>query len=284
MKRLSTPIGSSTWEGVGLAAFATPYDIVIPSGGLAGAIAITSGEGAGHCQPGAAPPYEADLVTDASLSALPAMASLADPTADTFGHFITDLGTQDAATINHDFNEFCHRWRQPTPAVHQIPLPWIWTRPVRRNSFWPIFQIPPHIRAGSGISDASPDFSEIVTPQINPNSAAVGSGGLPAPQPASWILASTMGELPGDPTLGATSPGAVVGGSLVGTFAAPAAGTIEASGTGSSQIVTYSGSGFVFDNTFGTGVTATFQTEIVAAENYLQSLFGNAVTVNTTFS
>ena len=106
MKRLSTPIGSSTWEGVGLAAFASPYDIVIPSGGLAGAIAITSGEGAGHCQPGAAPPYEADLVTDASLSALPAMASLADPTADTFGHFITDLGTQDAATINHDFNEF----------------------------------------------------------------------------------------------------------------------------------------------------------------------------------
>ena len=57
----------------------------------------------------------------------------------------------------------------------------------------------------------------------------------------------------------------------------------SAAAGGSGQIVTLAGSGLVFDNTFGSGVSATFQTEIVAAENYLQSQCSNTCTVNVTF-
>jgi hypothetical protein len=51
----------------------------------------------------------------------------------------------------------------------------------------------------------------------------------------------------------------------------------------SSETVTRQGSGFVFNNTYGSGVSVTFCNEIVAAENYLQSIFSNACTVNCTF-
>jgi hypothetical protein len=47
--------------------------------------------------------------------------------------------------------------------------------------------------------------------------------------------------------------------------------------------VTSQASGLVFNNTYGSGVSAAFQNEIVAAENYLQSIFTNACTVNCTF-
>src|ERR1051325_11866032 len=61
----------------------------------------------------------------------------------------------------------------------------------------------------------------------------------------------------------------------------PADGT--ATGTGSTgtgttgnapppaETITLVGSGLVFNNTYGAGVTATFRNEIVAAENYRQS-------------
>lgn len=49
------------------------------------------------------------------------------------------------------------------------------------------------------------------------------------------------------------------------------------------QTVTSSGSGLVFNNTFGSGATAAFINEVDAAETYLQSLFGNSCTVNCSF-
>ena len=51
----------------------------------------------------------------------------------------------------------------------------------------------------------------------------------------------------------------------------------------SSETVTYQGSGLVFNNTYGSNVSVTFRNEIVAAENYLQSLFSNTCTVNCSF-
>src|SRR6516225_2781047 len=74
----------------------------------------------------------------------------------------------------------------------------------------------------------------------------------------------------------------------------PADGT--ATGTGSTgmggttgsapppaETVTRAGSGLVFNNSYGAGVTATFRNEIVAAENYLQSQFTNSCTINCSF-
>src|ERR1051325_11633664 len=51
----------------------------------------------------------------------------------------------------------------------------------------------------------------------------------------------------------------------------------------SSEQVTLAGSGLVFNNTYLGGVSAAFRTEIIAAENYLQSQFTDSVTVNTSF-
>jgi hypothetical protein len=50
-----------------------------------------------------------------------------------------------------------------------------------------------------------------------------------------------------------------------------------------SETVTYSGSGLVFDNTNGSGVSDTLRNEILAAENYIQSVFTSACTMNCTF-
>jgi hypothetical protein len=51
----------------------------------------------------------------------------------------------------------------------------------------------------------------------------------------------------------------------------------------SPETVTHQGSGLIFNNTFGSGASATFRNEVVAAENYLQGLFPNACTVNCNF-
>ncbi len=56
------------------------------------------------------------------------------------------------------------------------------------------------------------------------------------------------------------------------------------SSSSSSQTVTLAGSGLVFNNTFGSGASATFISEVDAAENYLQSQFGNACVVNCNFN
>jgi len=50
-----------------------------------------------------------------------------------------------------------------------------------------------------------------------------------------------------------------------------------------SETVTLGGSGMVFNNNYGSGVNATFRTTIVAAENFLQSHFSNAVTLSVSF-
>jgi hypothetical protein len=49
------------------------------------------------------------------------------------------------------------------------------------------------------------------------------------------------------------------------------------------ETVTLSGSGLVFNNTYGSNVNATFRTTIVAAENYFQGHFTNAVTLTINF-
>jgi len=51
----------------------------------------------------------------------------------------------------------------------------------------------------------------------------------------------------------------------------------------SPETVTDQGSGLVFNNTYGPGVSTAFRNEIIAAENYLQSQFGNACTVSCNF-
>jgi hypothetical protein len=48
--------------------------------------------------------------------------------------------------------------------------------------------------------------------------------------------------------------------------------------------VTVPGSNFVFNNTWGAGVTAAFQSAVISAEQYLERLFPNACTVNCTFN
>ena len=71
-----------------------------------------------------------------------------------------------------------------------------------------------------------------------------------------------------------------------GTTAAVSAVKGASSGSPSSlsnETVSYQGSGLVFNNTYGSGVSVTFQNKIVAAESYLQSIFTNACTVNCTF-
>jgi hypothetical protein len=59
--------------------------------------------------------------------------------------------------------------------------------------------------------------------------------------------------------------------------------TIPAGGT-ASDTVTLAGSGIVFNNTFGGGVTAALQDAVIAAENFYQTHFSNAVTLNMSFN
>jgi hypothetical protein len=72
-------------------------------------------------------------------------------------------------------------------------------------------------------------------------------------------------------------------GSATGTIGP--AGTLGTTGNAppAAETVTRAGSGLVFNNTYGSGVTGTFRNEIVAAENYLQSQFTNSCTINCNF-
>ena len=49
------------------------------------------------------------------------------------------------------------------------------------------------------------------------------------------------------------------------------------------QAVTFAGSGMVFDNTYGSGVSDAFKSAITAAENFFQSQFSNPVTISVSF-
>ena len=49
------------------------------------------------------------------------------------------------------------------------------------------------------------------------------------------------------------------------------------------ETVTLAGSGLVFNNTYGAGVTEAYRSAVVAAENAFQSHFGNSVTVSMDF-
>jgi len=62
----------------------------------------------------------------------------------------------------------------------------------------------------------------------------------------------------------------------------PATDAVTVNAT-TTQTVTSSGSGLVFNNTFGSGATQAFINDVDAAEAYLQSQFGNSCTVNCSF-
>nr|WP_294522384.1 NF038122 family metalloprotease [uncultured Rhodopila sp.] len=78
--------------------------------------------------------------------------------------------------------------------------------------------------------------------------------------------------------------------SSISTLGALSAGDPTVSGTAvlgsgtTSDTVTLAGSGMVFNNTYGSGVTAAFKDAIITAENFFQSHFSNAVTLNLTFN
>ena len=54
-------------------------------------------------------------------------------------------------------------------------------------------------------------------------------------------------------------------------------------GDATSETVTFAGSGMVFNNTYGSHVSAAFRTAIISAENFFQSHFNNQVTLNMSF-
>jgi hypothetical protein len=62
-------------------------------------------------------------------------------------------------------------------------------------------------------------------------------------------------------------------------------GTTVTSGTAAfgTDTVTHGGSGLVFVNTYGAGVTSALHSAIIAAETYLESHFTNSVTLNVSF-
>jgi hypothetical protein len=74
----------------------------------------------------------------------------------------------------------------------------------------------------------------------------------------------------------AAAPSAVPGNQ--GQTAGQTSGAVPASET-----VTYAGSGLVFVNSYGAGVTDAFRSEIIAAENFFQSHFVNSCTISCSF-
>jgi hypothetical protein len=67
-------------------------------------------------------------------------------------------------------------------------------------------------------------------------------------------------------------------GQTTGQTAAQTAASVSGSET-----VTYAGSGLVFVNSYGAGVTDAFRSEIIAAENFFQSHFVNSCTISCSF-
>ena len=105
--------------------------------------------------------------------------------------------------------------------------------------------------------------------------------GNPAPDAAG--VTSVFGGGPTEPDFPDFEE--IVGHSPSTAVASDVGSTANGSTTASTttQTVSFSGSGLVFNNTFGSGATSAFINEVDAAENYLQSLFGNSCTVNCTF-
>src|ERR1700689_2701519 len=61
-------------------------------------------------------------------------------------------------------------------------------------------------------------------------------------------------------------------------------GAGASTGSGGTTIVSTPGSGLVFFNTYAAGDTAAYEADIVAAEETLESLFTNKLTLNVTFA
>src|SRR5262249_18324180 len=61
------------------------------------------------------------------------------------------------------------------------------------------------------------------------------------------------------------------------------AGSGAGAGTFGTDTVTHAGSGLVFVNTYGAGVSTAFHNAIVAAETYLETHITNAITIHANF-
>ena len=172
---------------------------------------------------------------------------LADPTTDSAAAFFTDIadnGSDDAATVTIDLD-----------AAGSSTAPAVLASLAR-----------PAVSFGLSVTDAG----------VGPSAApAWEQGGNP-----SYRIAPAGPDTPAP----ALVPGSGIA-SLAASFATGTSGTTSGTSTSlSPDTVTYSGSGLVFDNTYGSGVSATFRGEIIAAENYLQSLFSNTCTVSCDFN
>src|SRR5690348_6121039 len=63
----------------------------------------------------------------------------------------------------------------------------------------------------------------------------------------------------------------------------PPAGSGAGAGTFATDTITHAGSGLVFINTYGAGVTTAFHNAIVAAETYLETHITSAATIYASF-
>ena len=186
---------------------------------------------------------------DGDASAADVSVHLADPTTDSSAAIITDGdGSDDAADATVDFD-----------AAGSSTAPAVLASLARSAD-------------SSGLSITDP---------------GAGPGAAPAWEQEGNLSSQISISLAG-PDTPAPAPAFVPGGdmaSLAASLAAATSGTTSGTSTSlSPDTVTYSGSGLVFDNTYGSGVSATFRGEIIAAENYLQSLFSNACTVSCYFN
>jgi hypothetical protein len=101
-------------------------------------------------------------------------------------------------------------------------------------------------------------------------------------------ISTTVGSQPittdtsGDGSIGASSdPSVTLGGAIptIGGLGGPGPSPIGAT----HDIVTHSGSGLTFNNTFDASVSSQFMANIITAENDLAALFTNSITINEEF-
>ena len=117
-----------------------------------------------------------------------------------------------------------------------------------------------------------------------------GAGFPPSPTFASGnnsasSLSDASSLLPGASAAAANAPSVSSAASASSVLSAAGSSALsEGSGSsGGSVVVSTPGSGLVFDNTYTTSCTAAFEDCIVAAEDQLESLFTNSITLNITF-
>ena len=105
---------------------------------------------------------------------------------------------------------------------------------------------------------------------------------------ASSFFPSVSTESVSSPSASASNSVSSIGGSAqmvsASSLTSAASAASGSSAGGSSVFVSTSGSGLVFDNTYGASCTAQYEACIVAAEDQLESLFTNSDTIVVTFN